>query len=50
MTAHARNFARLCRERLMAQGMTEEQAAEACEEERAAAEQATAEPEQVKPS
>jgi hypothetical protein len=50
MTAHARNFARLCRERLIEQGMTEEQAAEACEEEQAAAERSTAEEDQVKPS
>lgn len=48
MTAHARTFARLCRERLVAQGMTEEEAAEACEEEQAAAREP--EPDQVKPS
>ena len=34
MTAHARNFARLCRERLVAQGMTEEEAAAACADEK----------------
>jgi hypothetical protein len=46
MTAHARTFARLCRERLVAQGMTEEEAAEACAEEQVP----EPEPEQVKPS
>jgi hypothetical protein len=48
MTTHARQFARLCRERLVAQGMTEEEAAEACEEEQTAAQ--APEPDQVKPS
>jgi hypothetical protein len=50
MTTHARSFARLCRERLIAQGMTEQQAAEACEEEQAAAEQSADEENQAKPS
>jgi len=35
MTAHARTFARLCRERLVAQGLSEEEAAAACAEETA---------------
>jgi hypothetical protein len=45
MTTHARQFARLCRERLVAQGMTEEEAEEACEEEQAATQ--APEPDQV---
>jgi hypothetical protein len=54
MTSHARHFARMCRERLVSQGMTEEQAAEACEEQQTAAQESertdrTAS-DQVKPS
>lgn len=51
MTAHARSFARLCRERLVAQGMTEQEAAEACEEQQTpAAQEQGQDQEQVKPS
>jgi hypothetical protein len=47
VTLRARHFARLCRERMVAQGMTEEEAEEACAEEDPQAE-TNPEPEQLK--